>query len=509
MFLGGTPVGVENVLVEVNAGELIITSQGRLDAPLNVDLRLAEVRYALDGSPRLLAIESMVDGVPSLLETRFDNGVARSTGIDGDIDIDRSDPVSLRPVVLTSGFFGAYEAVTRRLIGATVGAELRAYIAPQSEVVIRVTGVGTETVQTPSETLQLRRYDVVIVDPAGEVPMSLSAETTGELARLVVPGQSLEVIRNDLASSLTRTVIFANPGDERATIPAAGFSLVATLTRPAATAGRRPAVVLISGVADRDGTLNGVPTLTYLAGALADAGFVSVRYDRRGTGQSGGRTESATLGDHAEDVRAAFEWLEDLDDVDDDRIAVLGVGDGAWVVLQAAADERAIAAVVSIGAPSTSGTEFVLEQQERSFDEADLSPVEREEERQRLRRIYDAVLTGDGWDEIPDEIRREADTPWLQSYLAYDPAEVIEDIRSPLFFVAGGADTLVPPSHAERLGAIAREEDEVDTIEVLTIPGMSGELAATGTGATPGPPVSQELMTAVTTWLLNTTAPGR
>src|SRR6185295_1319994 len=69
---------------------------------------------------------------------------------------------------------------------------------------------------------------------------------------------------------------------------------------------RLPAVLLVGaiGPADRDGVTFGIPILGQLAGALADAGFIVVRYDKRGLGQSGGRAESASLTDYAEDVRA-------------------------------------------------------------------------------------------------------------------------------------------------------------------------------------------------------------
>jgi alpha/beta superfamily hydrolase len=44
-----------------------------------------------------------------------------------------------------------------------------------------------------------------------------------------------------------------------------------------------------SGPTDRDGLAYGIPVLGEIAGALADAGFLVVRYDKRGIGQSGGR----------------------------------------------------------------------------------------------------------------------------------------------------------------------------------------------------------------------------
>ena len=99
------------------------------------------------------------------------------------------------------------------------------------------------------------------------------------------------------------------------------------------------AVVLLSGsgAGDRDGIAAGVPTLGQLAGALADAGLLVLRYDKRGYGQTGGRAESATLGDLAEDVRVVVRYMSRRKDVDPKRIAVVGHSEGAWVGLQAAA----------------------------------------------------------------------------------------------------------------------------------------------------------------------------
>src|SRR4029453_2733590 len=102
-----------------------------------------------------------------------------------------------------------------------------------------------------------------------------------------------------------------------------GFSLAGTISQPTsapratagkpsqAPAGKLPAVVLVgpSGPTDRDGLAYGIPVLGEVAGALADAGFLVVRYDKRGIGQSGGRPESASLADYAEDVIAAVKML--------------------------------------------------------------------------------------------------------------------------------------------------------------------------------------------------------
>src|SRR5205823_8942390 len=128
----------------------------------------------------------------------------------------------------------------------------------------------------------------------------------------------------------SRTVRISRANDEAVTIPSNGFTLAGTLSRPASsTVPRLPAVVLAggSGGGDRDGFVAGVPILGQIAGALADAGFIVIRYDKRGMGQSGGRAEAATLADYADDLRAAVKFLEARKDVDPKRLAVVGHGE--------------------------------------------------------------------------------------------------------------------------------------------------------------------------------------
>ena len=203
-----------------------------------------------------------------------------------------------------------------------------------------------------------------------------------------------------------------------------------------------------------------MPTLAQLAGAIADAGFLAVRYDKRGFGQSGGRAESATIQDYAEDVRAVVRWLLQRKDVDPKRIAVVGHSEGAWVALLAAAREKRISAVASIAGPATTGAELVLEQQQRALDQMKLTPEERDKKVALQKQIQSAVLTGKGWELIPKDERRAADTPWFQSLLIFDPAKVIKDVKQPLFFVHGALDKQVPPAHADRLADMARKQSD-------------------------------------------------
>ena len=153
----------------------------------------------------------------------------------------------------------------------------------------------------------------------------------------------------------SRSVTISRPNDEQVSIPSNGFSLAGTLSRPAqASGGARCRPWCSSAAAARPIATSlafGIPILGQIAGALADAGFIVVRYDKRGIGQSGGRAEAATLADYAEDVRAAVKMLADRKDVDPKRIAVIGHSEGGLVALMAAAKEKRIAAVGLMATP--------------------------------------------------------------------------------------------------------------------------------------------------------------
>jgi dipeptidyl aminopeptidase/acylaminoacyl peptidase len=271
-----------------------------------------------------------------------------------------------------------------------------------------------------------------------------------------------------------------------------------------------PAVILVAeaDAADRDGMIAGIPTLGQIAGALADAGFLVVRYDKRGAGQSGGRPESATLNDYAEDVRAVFRWLRERPDVDRNRIAVVGHGEGAWVALLAASRERAIAAVGSIAAPSSTGQELVLEQQRYALEQAKTPEAERAERIALQQKINAAVISGRNWEGIPADVRQQADTPWFQSFLAYDPARVLENVRQPLLLLHGDLDRQVPVAHVERLVELARRRSRA--VEVVTVRGVNHLLVPAATGHVSEYPslrdrsVSQDVMSAVSAWLTTT-----
>jgi uncharacterized protein len=425
--------------------------------------------------------------------------------------VSKVDKVSPQAIVLPNGYFGFHEAVAQRLAVVTPPAELPAYIAPQVEIRLKVKSVTSERVQTGARTFDVRRYQLAFGNPGGDLDFQLTADALGRLIRITIPAQGIDVVRDDVAASTSRTQTYSNPGDEPVTIPANGFNIAGTLTRPKAAAARHPVVVLLSGsgVNDRDGVAAGVPTLGQIAGALADAGYMSVRFDKRGYGQTGGRAESATISDFAEDTRAVVRYLDKRKDVDPKRIIVLGHSEGGWVALLAASRDDKIAGIVSIAAPAVTGAEMVLEQQRHALEQMQLPDAERQAKVELQKRIQAAVVSGKGWEGVPPDVRKQADTPWFQSLLTYDPAKVIKDIEQPLLILHGELDRQVPVSQADKLAELAKKSDS-KSVEVITVRGVNHLLvpATTGEvseyGSLPDRNVSADVTKAISDWLKKT-----
>jgi pimeloyl-ACP methyl ester carboxylesterase len=487
VFLRGTPLGREDITVSTDHGGLVISGTGRLSPPVDIVTRRAEVRYTADWAPVSMVFEGTVQLRDQRVNITFAGEDARvETSINGQAG-SKVDKVAARTLVLPSGFFGFFEAVARRLATVTPPAELRAYVAPQIEIPLRVQSVVNERVQTGARTFGVRRYELALGNPSGDLAFQLTSDEQGGLIRLTIPAQNLDVVRDDVAASTSRTQTYSNPGDQPITIPGNGFNIAGTLTKPKTPAARYPAIVLHtgSGVGDRDGTAAGVPTLGQIAGVLAEAGYLAVRYDKRGYGQTGGRAESATLTDFAEDLRSVVRYLEKRKDVDPRRIIVLGHSEGAWVAMLAAARERKIAGVVAIATPAVTGAELVLEQQQRQLDQMKVPDAERQAKVELQKKIHQAVITGEGWEGIPPELRKQADSAWFRSLLVFDPAKVVQDIRQPLLILHPELDRQVDVSHADKLAELAKK-GRSRSVEVVTVRGVNHLLVPATTSLNTG-----------------------
>ena len=120
------------------------------------------------------------------------------------------------------------------------------------------------------------------------------------------------------------------------------------LTEPSEMGTARPAAVLVHGPGSGQGAMRGA------ARDLARQGVIALTFDERGHGKSSG----AYTGDSSMDVRAAVEFMASHEQVDPQRVAVMGHSSGARDAILACAHWDGFAALVC---SSTSG---IIEREE-------------------------------------------------------------------------------------------------------------------------------------------------
>ncbi|GIJ41698.1 acyl-CoA thioester hydrolase [Micromonospora andamanensis] len=240
-------------------------------------------------------------------------------------------------------------------------------------------------------------------------------------------------------------------------IRAAGALLAGTLTRPDVD-GRHPCALLIngSGPLDRDSAMPGMALGLgrALAVALALAGCVVLRHDKRGVGASQGDYLSTGFHDECRDAAAALAALRAHPAVDPERVFVVGHSTGAVVAANLVRTAPPPAGYVLLAGAAQPGDQVMAWQSDRIAATLPrllrpLGPVlvrRQARERARIRRS-----TADRHDRMP---RSRLTDQWLREYLAHDPGPDLAAIDRPVLAITGGKDVQVDPSDVARIGRL-------------------------------------------------------
>jgi pimeloyl-ACP methyl ester carboxylesterase len=272
---------------------------------------------------------------------------------------------------------------------------------------------------------------------------------------------------------------------------AAGVTLAGTLTWPEG-AGPFKAVVLISGSGPNNRNeelLNHRPFLV-LSDALTRAGIATLRYDKRGVGDSGGDYDAATSLDFAADVRAAVDYLHAQDRFPVSSVGLVGHSEGGMLAPIAAADNAGVAYLVMLAGPGVPGGEIIISQ-DRAIAAANGVPESTLDQNEALeRQVFAcfqntsdpveleaqirAVLKAAGLSTADqNEVLARYNTPWMRFFATYDPAPVLTRTAIPVLALNGSldlqvlADLNLPPIRAALAANGEATVEEVDGLNHL------------------------------------------
>lgn len=273
-----------------------------------------------------------------------------------------------------------------------------------------------------------------------------------------------------------------------------GQVVVGTLDVPLGTDGQPgPAAVIAPGFGptSRDGIVSGNGTDTLYAdvgAALASRGVLTLRYDKRGTGDSRPAEEPVTLQAHAADAAAALATLRSRDDVDPDRVVLVGHDLGGLVGLTlAAAGDGGPDALVLLSTPGRPLLEVLVgEIRDGGLGDSD---AERAALVAELEGAVAAVLDGEEVPEVSPPLRGALpadEAPFLASVFAVEPAALAAEVRVPVMLVRGAED---PGIRAEDVAALRAALAAAPDVAVLTVEGAGHTLTraeSRGAGAAEG-----------------------
>ena len=266
----------------------------------------------------------------------------------------------------------------------------------------------------------------------------------------------------------------AEPREEEVTFEAAGMTVYGTLSLPGGVPQRRPAVLLIagSGPTDRDWNSPGLPgrngSAALLAKALRDRGIVVLRYDKRGTGQTG-VPKGVTWADYLAEQRAALELLRSRAEVDPKALYVAGHSEGGAHALKlAAAEGEGIAGLVLLSTAGRPLKVLVVEQVANQLRAA-LPPADAVKEINAFESAVNAISAGEAVDPqkataIPgiQALLRSLQQPDAQAFirelLAFDPVEALKALPHRTLVLSGEKDIQVSSERDVKPLAAARPE---------------------------------------------------
>jgi len=229
-----------------------------------------------------------------------------------------------------------------------------------------------------------------------------------------------------------------------------------------------PAAIILagSGAFDRDGGVDaiiieaskqaGAPYIvansTYrdIAHALSGVGIVTLRYDKRGIGNSTGDN-----GDFPEpslrDLKAAVDFLSKEPSVDPDRIALIGHSLGGLWALMEAAENADIAAVCLLATPANPFGEVIVEQIEGFLTLQGANDTEIDVTVAQQRMLY-AQLRAGLLNPADYAEPNRSNLEFLKAIMDVAGADYAKEIKCPALILQGYKDLLtVIPEEAELL----------------------------------------------------------
>lgn len=265
-----------------------------------------------------------------------------------------------------------------------------------------------------------------------------------------------------------------------------------------------PTLILVSGSGqqNRDEEIMQHKPFLVLADYLASRGIAVLRYDDRGMGASTGPTDSADTRLFAEDAEAMLNALKGNPHVAPNHLGIGGHSEGGAIAPIVASRNKDVKFVVMLAGQGCTGRDVMLQQNEAIYRAAGLSDTLLDIRMACMRELFNippgssqkayktvigrhtASLTKKQVDSIgfgrgaAASCKQQMDMPWMQHFLALDPAEYLPRVKCPMLAINGDRDCQVlAKPNLQRIKALCPHAD------CRTLPGLNHLFQHSTTGS--------------------------
>jgi pimeloyl-ACP methyl ester carboxylesterase len=251
--------------------------------------------------------------------------------------------------------------------------------------------------------------------------------------------------------------------------------LAGTMTLPE-SGGPFPGVLLLTGSGEVDRNENSrkisINAFFDLSHYLAQSGIASLRYDKRGIGESTGDYWETGFYDRNKDAMAALRFFKQQKSIQPDNIYLLGHSEGAFIATHLAGDGAGVAGIILIAGGAQAGEDVLkwqatqLASRIKGVNGWLIKALHIDVVKTYQKQVDKIKRSRKNW--YRQELFLKVNAKWLREFLEYNPAGDFPRIRVPVLAIAGSKDLQVNPADLERMSYLLKAP-----FEKHLIPGMT------------------------------------
>lgn len=258
------------------------------------------------------------------------------------------------------------------------------------------------------------------------------------------------------------------------------YKLAGTLTIPADTKDEQCPTVLIipgTGESDRDGNKGGLDMNLYrdIAHVLTEQGFVTLRFDKRGTHQSEGDKYKRGLWDMVDDGVTCLQFLKQHPNVDAAKTVILGHSEGT-IIGPAVHVKEPAAGLILLSGGAMSLKDVVAWQRENALQVLEeqkgfkgwlVRTLRVGEKARKKNEAFDQKLMNSSAD-VMKIMGKKLPAKWMREHFLYDVSADLVHVTCPTLVITGSKDVQAPIESVNRVAELVKGDTETHIIENMT-----------------------------------------